>query len=330
MSYFFIDFENVKSEGLSGLLQLPETDCIFLFWSNHEDKLRIDLAEKLLTCKAQLRFFRATTGGKNALDHQLSSYVGYLMGTSSETQYYIVSNDCGYKFLVDFWRRQRPEVSMKMISSIKAILPPPAPVQEAAAQAAQPAEQSAPAKTAPQPAPAPQAVQPQQEAEAAPAQEETPAPRENTRRRSRSRRARVRRENAAPAERTEAPAMEAKPEAQPAPVNTQPEPAPLKGRQEPVQAKPHAEPPAETAPEKAAQPKAHSAPSPVKSLTQLTRENILSVLPEAKDSPWLDDLARYINTSKNKKELYTATVKKLGQEQGRSVYHKIKNLTAAQ
>ena len=39
----------------------------------------------------------------NALDFQLSSYFGYLIGTNVDNSFIIYSNDTGFDPLIDFW-----------------------------------------------------------------------------------------------------------------------------------------------------------------------------------------------------------------------------------
>ncbi len=121
MDIFLIDFENVKSEGLNGILNLAKTDLVCVFWSLKEDKLKIETAEQLMRCQVPVHFYKADVGGKNALDHQLSSYLGYLIGQGTEANYYIVSNDKGYRFLADFWKRMKVDAPIELAPSIKAV-----------------------------------------------------------------------------------------------------------------------------------------------------------------------------------------------------------------
>ena len=39
----------------------------------------------------------------NALDFQLSSYFGYLIGTNVDNSFIIYSNDTGFDPVIDFW-----------------------------------------------------------------------------------------------------------------------------------------------------------------------------------------------------------------------------------
>ena len=42
---------------------------------------------------------------KNALDFQLSTYLGYLIHEAKDSYFYIISKDNGFKHVVDFWKR---------------------------------------------------------------------------------------------------------------------------------------------------------------------------------------------------------------------------------
>ena len=48
----------------------------------------------------------AQCGGKNALDFQMSSYVGFLISKYPNEKINIVSNDKGFENLLSFWREQ--------------------------------------------------------------------------------------------------------------------------------------------------------------------------------------------------------------------------------
>ena len=75
---------------------------------------------------------------------------------------------------------------------------------------------------------------------------------------------------------------------------------------------------AKAAEQNEAEPKAEPAP--------VTLGQVIARAPEAAGTDWAEDLVHAINNSKDKKELYAAVVRRLGQEQGREVYHKIKTL----
>ncbi len=100
---FLIDFENVSNNGFVGIEELGETDKIIVFYSEKSCNITIATHLKLENSKAVKEFFGVKTGGKNALDFQLSSYLGYLISKDNKESYAIVSNDEGFNFVVNFW-----------------------------------------------------------------------------------------------------------------------------------------------------------------------------------------------------------------------------------
>lgn len=117
---YLIDFENVASEGLSGITYLSEEDQVIIFYSNNSNRLTMKMHILIGKSVCNLNYFEVTVGGKNALDHQISTYLGYLMGTNAaERNYYIVSRDMGYKHVANFWASQKIGPRVRCIDSIK-------------------------------------------------------------------------------------------------------------------------------------------------------------------------------------------------------------------
>ncbi|MFR5050774.1 MAG: PIN domain-containing protein [Ruminococcus bicirculans (ex Wegman et al. 2014)] len=79
MKIYLVDFENVKSKGLQGIDNLTETDTVIIFYSENSDTINFEMHQKVLTSKADLEYFKVNVGGKNALDFQLSTLLGYLV-----------------------------------------------------------------------------------------------------------------------------------------------------------------------------------------------------------------------------------------------------------
>lgn len=103
MNIFLIDFENVKSKGLTGIDKLPETDKVIIFYSENSDTISFEMHQKVLTSKAAIEYFKVHVGGKNALDFQLSTLLGYLIAKDEYENVVVISNDRGFDFLHDFW-----------------------------------------------------------------------------------------------------------------------------------------------------------------------------------------------------------------------------------
>lgn len=118
---YLIDFENVASEGLSGITYLAPEDEVIIFYSNNSKSLSMKMHILIGKSVCKLDYFEATVGGKNALDHQISTWLGYLVGTgAAERNYYIVSRDMGYKFVASFWADSPLKPNVRCVESIRA------------------------------------------------------------------------------------------------------------------------------------------------------------------------------------------------------------------
>lgn len=105
MATYLIDYENVKSEGIKGIAQLSEEDTVVIFYSHNADTITFEAMDMIFSSKAQVRKYKILCGGKNALDFQLSTYLGYLIHEAKDSYFYIISKDNGFKHVVDFWKR---------------------------------------------------------------------------------------------------------------------------------------------------------------------------------------------------------------------------------
>ena len=117
-----IDFENVRSAGLAGLGPLGEGDQAIVFFSDACRQLDLGAAARFLGSGASLRTEHVATGSKNALDFQLASKLGCLIGERAPTRrcftggrglsrrFRIVSNDTGFDCVVGYWRERGVDV----------------------------------------------------------------------------------------------------------------------------------------------------------------------------------------------------------------------------
>lgn len=123
MSIYLVDFENVTSEGLSGVGSLKEGDKVILFYSTKANKISLPIHIEISKSLASFEYKEVLVGGKNALDYQLSTYLGFLIGQSEDTHYYIVSKDRGYEYLSNFWKQtlkdSEEKICIEYISAIK-------------------------------------------------------------------------------------------------------------------------------------------------------------------------------------------------------------------
>ena len=103
MKYYLLDYENVNSTGLDGVRDLGADSRIILFYTKNSSKIDLGMVNLLRDMKAELSIVEVHHG-KQALDIQLASYLGYLIGTEpDDTEYYIISKDKGYRNVQSFW-----------------------------------------------------------------------------------------------------------------------------------------------------------------------------------------------------------------------------------
>ena len=95
MKYYLIDYENVNAAGLEGIEDLTTDSRIVLFYTKNSSKIDLGVFNLLRNTEGELAVIEVHHG-KQALDIQLASYVGFLIGTEpADTEYYIVSKDKG-------------------------------------------------------------------------------------------------------------------------------------------------------------------------------------------------------------------------------------------
>ena len=105
-SYYLVDYENVKSSGLNGIHRLDDSCNVCIFYSRNADRISTELNLHLKESRANITYHHVEVGQKNALDFQLSSYLGELITENSgtEAKYFIVSKDNGFTSLISFWK----------------------------------------------------------------------------------------------------------------------------------------------------------------------------------------------------------------------------------
>lgn len=121
MKIYLVDFENVKSKGLTGIDSLDENDTVIIFYSENSDTISFEMHQKVLTSKAKIEYFKVNVGGKNALDFQLSTLLGYLVAKEAFSHIFIISNDRGFDFLHDFWHGKYVDASKAVVFRTRTI-----------------------------------------------------------------------------------------------------------------------------------------------------------------------------------------------------------------
>ena len=114
MNYFLVDYENLASHGLKGIANLTSDDIVHIFFTAACDCLPFETHKEIIKSKAKIIYQKVENGVKNALDFQLSSFLGYLIKSNGigAFNYYIVSEDKGYTALVKYWSKKNIKISM--------------------------------------------------------------------------------------------------------------------------------------------------------------------------------------------------------------------------
>ncbi|SES89811.1 hypothetical protein SAMN02910413_1165 [Pseudobutyrivibrio sp. C4] len=118
MNYYLIDYENVHAEGFKVLNGMTADDTVIIFYSDNSKNITFDILEPLMSSNTKLKCFKVNVGTKNALDFQLTSYLGYLLGQEGVNgNYYIVSDDNGFDVALEFWKRLNYSVNRITVKS---------------------------------------------------------------------------------------------------------------------------------------------------------------------------------------------------------------------
>ena len=94
MTIYYVDYENVNSQGLKGVEHLTENDEVNILYSKKADNVKIDILTALMASKASIRFIPVHVGTPNALAFQLITLL--FLHYTKENRYFIISKDCGY------------------------------------------------------------------------------------------------------------------------------------------------------------------------------------------------------------------------------------------
>lgn len=116
MSYYLVDFENVKKDGLDGIHKLEPEDRVCILYSKNADSITFEQHKKIMESKAEIELCKVDVGSKNALDFQLATQLGFLIANKAADNYYIVSKDKGFEILSGYWKSRG--VSVTLIADI--------------------------------------------------------------------------------------------------------------------------------------------------------------------------------------------------------------------
>lgn len=112
MAVYLVDFENVHSEGFRGVEMLSENDECYIFYSVNANTLSFDVHQKICESKAKFYYKMVQIGGKNALDFQLVTFLGYLVAKRPDEHFYVVSGDKMFCCATDYWCKENADADV--------------------------------------------------------------------------------------------------------------------------------------------------------------------------------------------------------------------------
>lgn len=94
-------------------------DFVVIFYSQNANSLTFEIHKEIVSSAAKIEYKCVGVGGQNALDFQLSSYLGYLIKSTENTQcdIYIVTKDKGFSYVTSFWKSEK-NVNIKILSTL--------------------------------------------------------------------------------------------------------------------------------------------------------------------------------------------------------------------
>ena len=106
LKVYLVDTENVASSWMSLLDIVEPHDKLYLFYTDHSTILTYSNLELILPRAKQIIPIHCERVGKNSLDFELVSYLGYLINEDNDAEYIIYSNDKGFQAVSLFWEKR--------------------------------------------------------------------------------------------------------------------------------------------------------------------------------------------------------------------------------
>ncbi len=116
MTEYFIDYENVGNDGLTGIELLGKDCIVHIYYSEKAGSIKFDNVKLILQSDAKVTFDKVKNGTPNALDFQMITDLCCL--ANEEVQYRIISGDKGYDVAIE--SMQRHNLSVRRFKTIKA------------------------------------------------------------------------------------------------------------------------------------------------------------------------------------------------------------------
>ncbi len=96
---FFVDYENVDTNGLDGLSRLTSQDTIYIYYSEAHSRMSFGLHRRICESNSEFLYRKIKDSSKNALDNGLKREAEEVI-KDKNADYYIISKDKGYRQLI--------------------------------------------------------------------------------------------------------------------------------------------------------------------------------------------------------------------------------------
>lgn len=99
---YLVDTENINTCWINIFKRMDRQDQMMLFYTENTPYLSYEYMNDLLRLERKPEMIRCKTG-RNALDFQLVSHLGYLIHTDKTREYVIVTKDKAYSVVAEYW-----------------------------------------------------------------------------------------------------------------------------------------------------------------------------------------------------------------------------------
>ncbi len=96
---YFVDYENVDTNGLDGLSRLTSQDILYIYYSEAHSRMSFGLHRRICESNSEFLYRKIKDSSKNALDNELKREAEKVINDRN-ADYYIISKDKGYRGLV--------------------------------------------------------------------------------------------------------------------------------------------------------------------------------------------------------------------------------------
>ncbi len=107
---YLVDTENIGSAWIKLLELVTKQDDLILFYTEHSPAVSYQDLQKVLEYTDRFEFIHCYAG-RNGLDFQLVTYLGFLLKSAPKTDYVVVSNDMGFDTVIKFWTERDKRVT---------------------------------------------------------------------------------------------------------------------------------------------------------------------------------------------------------------------------